>query len=82
MPEQAAGELRAGASRTYEFIATLPDGAPSEQNALQKASTTVAYAWNASEASGEEATEEERRKKCRAKEPVVVASRVSARRLD
>jgi hypothetical protein len=59
MPEQAAGELQPGASRTYEFIAILPDGAPSEQNALQKASTTVAYSWNAEEATGSEGEEQE-----------------------
>jgi hypothetical protein len=55
MPEQHAGELEPGASRTYEFTATLPDGAPSAQNALQDASTTIAYSWVAEETSdGEE----------------------------
>lgn len=52
MPEQDAGELNPGGSRTYEFIATLPDGSPSAQNALQEASTTVAYSWSATEAPG------------------------------
>jgi hypothetical protein len=54
MPEQDAGELSPGGSRTYEFVATLPDGAPSEQNALQNAATTVAYSWVAEEAGGGE----------------------------
>jgi hypothetical protein len=52
MPEEAAGELQPGAARTYEFVATLPNGAPSSQNALQSASTTVAYSWVAEEAAG------------------------------
>lgn len=52
MPDQAAGELAPGATRTYEFTATLPDsGAPSFQNAVQAASTRVAYTWIATEAS-------------------------------
>ncbi len=63
MPDQAAGELNPRGSRTYEFVATLPDGAPSEQNALQNASTAVAYSWVAEESGGgeggEEAPEEE-----------------------
>ena len=50
MPEQDAGELQPGGSRTYEFTATLPDGSPSAQNTLQEASATIAYAWNATEA--------------------------------
>ncbi len=50
MPEQSAGNLAAGAKRTYEFIATLPDGgSPSFQNEVQGASTTVAYTWTAGE---------------------------------
>lgn len=52
MPAQKAGELNPGGSRTYEFIATLPDGAPSAQNPLQSASTSVAYSWVAAEATG------------------------------
>jgi hypothetical protein len=55
--------MRPGGLRTYEFIATLPDGAPSSQNAFQSASTSVAYAWIAREGSGdgggEESPEEE-----------------------
>jgi hypothetical protein len=54
MPEQEAGGLAPGQTRTYRFTASLPDGAASLQNALQSASTTVAYAWVAEEASGEE----------------------------
>jgi hypothetical protein len=59
MPDQEAGDLGPGGARTYEFVATLPDGAPSSQNALQGASTTVAYTWEAQEASGEEEPAEE-----------------------
>lgn len=58
MPEQQAGEIQPGGSRTYEFVATLPDGAPSSQNSLQSASTSVAYAWIAGEATGEGEEEE------------------------
>lgn len=58
MPEQQAGEIQPGGSRTYEFVATLPDGAPSSQNALQSASTSVAYAWIAGEGTGEGEEEE------------------------
>jgi hypothetical protein len=50
MPGEPAGTLAAAEARTYEFIATLPDGGePSFQNAVQGASTTVAYSWVASE---------------------------------
>lgn len=49
MPAREAGLLEPGQSRTYEFVATLPEsGAP--QNDLQGASTSVAYAWTAHEA--------------------------------
>jgi hypothetical protein len=58
MPEQQAGEMRPGDSRTYEFVATLPDAAASSQNALQSASTSVAYAWIAAEGTGEGEEEE------------------------
>lgn len=52
MPEQNAGNLRPGEARTFEFTATLPvGGEPDLQNAVQGASTTVAYAWVAEEAS-------------------------------
>jgi hypothetical protein len=55
MPERPAGTLAGGEARTYEFTATLPEGGePTFQNAVQGASTTVAYSWVASEAAGEE----------------------------
>jgi hypothetical protein len=55
MPERPAGTLTGGEARTYEFTATLPEGGePSFQNAVQGASTTVAYSWVASEAGAEE----------------------------
>jgi hypothetical protein len=42
----AVGELEPGEARTFEFTATLPDaGEPTFQNAVQAASTTVAYTW-------------------------------------
>ena len=51
MPDQEAGVLQPGEARTFEFTATLPEGgAASFQNAVQGASTTVAYAWLAEEA--------------------------------
>jgi hypothetical protein len=60
MPDRPAGELRPGESRTFEFTATLPDaGEPSFQNAVQGASTTVAYAWIAEEAGAGGAGNEE-----------------------
>jgi hypothetical protein len=50
MPAQPAGTLQGGETRTYEFTATLSDGGePSFQNAVQGASTTVAYTWVATE---------------------------------
>ncbi len=52
MPAQDAGELEPGESRTYEFTATLPDGSPSSQNALQGAATAVAYSWSAAAITG------------------------------
>ncbi|HJZ37335.1 MAG TPA: hypothetical protein VJ204_13780 [Solirubrobacterales bacterium] len=55
MPERPAGTLAGGEARTYEFTATLPEGGePTFQNAVQGASTTVAYSWVASEAAEEE----------------------------
>jgi hypothetical protein len=55
MPERPAGTLSGGEARTYEFTATLPEGGePTFQNAVQGASTTVAYSWVASEAAEEE----------------------------
>jgi hypothetical protein len=55
MPERPAGTLGDGETRTYEFTATLPEGGePSFQNAVQGASTTVAYSWVAGEAGTEE----------------------------
>ena len=51
MPDQHAGELGPGEARTFEFTATLPErGEPGFENALQGASTTVAYSWVAKEA--------------------------------
>jgi hypothetical protein len=51
MPDQAAGRLEPGASRTYEFVARLPaGGAGIDQNAVQGASVSVAYSWTATEA--------------------------------
>jgi hypothetical protein len=53
MPEQRTGELEPGEARTFEFTATLPDGGePAIQNAVQGASTTVAYTWVAEEPTG------------------------------
>jgi hypothetical protein len=53
MPDISAGELAGGDARTYRFTATLPDsGTASFQNAVQGASTTVAYSWIAGEAGG------------------------------
>lgn len=49
MPPQRAGRVEPGGSRRYEFLATLPDSGAS-QNDLQEASTSVAYAWTATEA--------------------------------
>lgn len=52
MPDQPAGVLAPGESHTFEFVATLPDtGQPAFQNAVQGATTTVAYAWIAAETS-------------------------------
>ncbi|HEX5714203.1 MAG TPA: hypothetical protein VFX85_12900 [Solirubrobacterales bacterium] len=51
MPPQDAGVVAAGGSRSFEFVATLPDAGPAgDQNALQGASTSVGYSWTASEA--------------------------------
>ncbi len=65
MPDRSAGRLEPGEAHTFEFTATFPDtGEPSFQNAVQGASTTVAYAWVATEAGegggGEEGGKEER----------------------
>jgi len=52
MQPQQLGALAPGASRRYEFVATLPgDGVPSAatENAVQGASTSVTYSWTASE---------------------------------
>jgi hypothetical protein len=60
MPDQAAGRLEPGATRTFEFTATLPDsGDPAVDNEIQGASTTVAYSWVAEEAGEGEPGEEE-----------------------
>jgi hypothetical protein len=58
MPNQSIGRLAGGEARTFQFIATLPEGgSPSFQNAVQGASTTVAYAWIATEAEEERGKE-------------------------
>lgn len=51
MPPQPAGQLQPGASRTYEFLATLPEAGAvgGTQNDVQGASTSVAYSWTAAE---------------------------------
>lgn len=55
MPERPAGTVAGGEARTYEFTAALPGGGePGFQNAVQGASTTVAYSWVANEADAEE----------------------------
>jgi hypothetical protein len=55
MPDQSVGKLEPGEARTFEFTTTLPaGGTPGVQNAVQGASTTVAYAWMAEEAGEEE----------------------------
>jgi hypothetical protein len=55
MPDQPVGKLQPGEARTFEFTATLPDSGGAEfQNEVQGASTTVAYAWTATEAGGGE----------------------------
>lgn len=53
MPPQPAGRLGAGASRTFEFVATLPTTEAADQNAVQGAAASVAYAWTATEAAPE-----------------------------
>ncbi|HEY2714640.1 MAG TPA: hypothetical protein VGI73_00310 [Solirubrobacterales bacterium] len=54
MPDQRAGRLGPGASRRYEFVATLPAAGPAvDQNAVQGASVSVAYSWTASEVEAE-----------------------------
>ncbi len=56
MPPQSLGTLAPGASRRYEFVAALPDGAgnAAAENAVQGASTSVTYSWTAHEAPAEE----------------------------
>jgi len=50
MPARPAGQVAAGATRTYEFVATLPESAGSgTQNDVQGASASVAYVWTAGE---------------------------------
>jgi hypothetical protein len=59
MLEKNIGKLEGGEARTFEFTATLPEsGTPSFQNAVQGASTTVAYQWVAT---GVDESEEEHR---------------------
>jgi hypothetical protein len=53
MPARPAGRVAAGEARTYEFVATLPEGAAAgasgTQNDVQGASAGVAYSWIAGE---------------------------------
>jgi hypothetical protein len=56
MPARPAGRVAAGDARTYEFVATLPQGAGSgagTQNDVQGASASVAYTWTAGEVAPE-----------------------------
>jgi len=54
MPAQDLGRIEPGSPRSFEFVATLPEaGATVSQNAVQGASASVAFAWEASEASAE-----------------------------
>jgi hypothetical protein len=48
MRPRSLGRLAPGASRSYEFIVTLP--ASANANAFQGASVSVAYSWTAGEA--------------------------------
>ena len=51
MPPQPTGRVEPGQSRSYEFVATLPEaGSAADQNHLQGASTSVAYSWTVAEA--------------------------------
>ncbi len=52
MPPQPLARLAPGASRTYEFVAALPESGTtsSAENSLQGASTSVAYSWTAAPA--------------------------------
>ena len=51
MPPRVAGVLTPGQARTFEFVAELPEAGPGvDQNAVQGASVSVAYAWTAREA--------------------------------
>lgn len=55
MPAQSLGRIDPGTPRSFEFVATLPEaGTGVSQNAVQGASTSVAFAWEASEAGAEE----------------------------
>lgn len=53
MSPRPVGRLAAGAARTFEFSATLPDTGAADQNAVQGATASVAYAWTAAEAADE-----------------------------
>ena len=53
MQPRSLGTLAPGASRQYEFVATLPNGRRSgagTENALQGASMSVTYSWTAGKA--------------------------------
>lgn len=51
MSARPAGRLLPGESRTYEFVATLPEAGSADgtQNDVQGASASVAYSWTANE---------------------------------
>ncbi|HEV7482597.1 MAG TPA: hypothetical protein VGO13_05820 [Solirubrobacterales bacterium] len=59
MPAQSAGRVAAGDARTYEFVATLPEGASAAgagaQNDVQGAVASVAYTWTTGEVTAEPA---------------------------
>lgn len=50
MRPRSLGRLAPGASRSYEFTATLPERGGAGDNAVQGASTSVAYSWTAAAA--------------------------------
>lgn len=53
MPSLPLGTLAPGASHRYEFVATFPDGGPSNaatENTVQGSSTSVTYSWTGGEA--------------------------------
>lgn len=52
MPPRSLGLLAPEEARSFEFVATLPDGgssSPDEENSVQGASTSVTYRWTVTE---------------------------------